>query len=118
MRAIPKIIAKAGRKITEMADQRIMALAEKKTGSGEIEIVIETEIGTGGRSEVSEGAEVEAGQEMIMGSATNEVILDRGIRDREVAGMIEVVEMIRKEGRVDGGNHLYFGTFLLQDSSM
>ena len=119
MRAIPKIIAKAGRKITEMADQRIMALAEKKTGSGEIEIVIETEIGTGGRSEVSEGAEVEAGQEMIMGSATKEVILGLKTRVLAVAGTTEAAEtnypMLEAEVKVGGGRLLYFGMSLLQD---
>jgi hypothetical protein len=86
----------------------------------EIVIVIGTEIATEIGIEIGKrvNEEVGADPKMITEIATNEVILDRGIRDREVVGMIEVVEMIRKVERVDGGNHLYFGTFLLQDSSM
>ena len=108
---------KPGLKIMAMVGQRMVDTVEIKT---EIVIVIGTEIATEIGIEIGKrvNEEVGADPKMITEIATNEVILDRGIRDREVAGMIEVVEMIRKEGRVDGGNHLYFGTFLLQDSSM
>ena len=107
---------KPGLKIMAMVGQRMVDTVEIKT---EIVIVIGTEIATEIGIEIGKrvNEEVGADPKMITEIATNEVILDRGIRDREVAGMIEVVEMIRKEGRVDGGNHLYFGTFLLRDSS-
>ena len=108
---------KPGLKIMAMVGQRMVDTVEIKT---EIVIVIATEIATEIGIEIGKrvNEEVGADPKMITEIATNEVILDRGIRDREVAGMIEVVEMIRKEERVDGGNHLCFGTFLLQDSSM
>ena len=108
---------KPGLKIMAMAGQRMVDTVEIKT---EIVIVIGTEIAIEIGIEIGKrvNEEVGADPKMITEIATNEVILDRGIRDREVAGMIEVVEMIRKVERVDGGNHLYFGTFLLQDSSM
>ena len=112
---------KPGLKIMAMVGQRMVDTVEIKT---EIVIVIgiEIEIGIGIEIGIEIGKrvneEVGADPKMITEIATNEVILDRGIRDREVAGMIEVVEMIRKEERVDGGNHLYFGTFLLRDSNM
>ena len=108
---------KPGLKIMAMVGQRMVDTVEIKT---EIVIVIGTEIATEIGIEIGKrvNEEVGADPKMITEIATNEVILDRGIRGREVAGMIEVVEMIRKVERVDGGNHLYFGTFLLQDSSM
>ena len=112
-------MSKPGLKIAAMAGQRTVGTVEIRTEIVTvigIEIEIATEIGIEIGKRVNE--EVGADPKMITEIATNEVILDREIRDREVAGMIEVVEMIRKEERVDGGNHLYFGTFLLQDSSM
>ena len=112
-------MSKPGLKIAAMAGQRTVGTVEIRTEIVTvigIEIEIATEIGIEIGKRVNE--EVGADPKMITEIATNEVILDREIRDREVAGMIEVVEMIRKEGRVGGGNHLYFGTFLLQDSSM
>ena len=114
-------MSKPGLKIAAMAGQRTVGTVEIRTEIVTVigtEIEIATEIGIEIGKRVNEEVEAEADPKMITGIATNEVTLDRGIRDHEVAGMIEVVEMIRKEERVDGGNHLYFGTFLLQDSSM
>ena len=113
-------MSKPGLKIAAMAGQRTVGTVEIRTEIVTvigIEIEIATEIGIEIGKRVNEEVEAEADPKMITGIATNEVTLDRGIRDHEVAGMIEVVEMIRKEERVDGGNHRYFGTSLLQDSS-
>ena len=112
-------MSKPGLKIAAMAGQKTVGTVEIRTEIVTVigtEIEIATEIGIEIGKRVNE--EVGADPKMIMEIATNEVILDRGIRDREVAGMIEVVEMIRKVERVDEENHLYFGMFLLQDSSM
>ena len=114
-------MSKPGLKIAAMAGQKTVGTVEIRTEIVTvtvigIEIEIATEIGIEIGKRVNEEVEAEADPKMITGIATNEVTLDRGTRDHEVAGMIEVAEMIRKE-RVDGGNHLYFGTFLLQDSS-
>ena len=82
---------KPGLKIMAMAGQRMVDTVEIKT---EIVIVIGTEIATEVGIEIGKrvNEEVGADPKMITEIATNEVILDRGIRDREVAGMIEVVE--------------------------
>ena len=108
-----KITVKAGPTIKGTIGQKTMVVIEKKIEIGiEIEIVIGTGIETGKR--VDEEVEVGLG----IGETTDtEETTDLEIRILEVVETIEVVGTTIKV-KADGGKHLYFGTYLLLDSSM
>ena len=107
-------MVRAGPMIKRTTGQKTMVVIETK-----IEIVIVIGIGiveTGIETGKRVGEEVEVGLGIEEMTDTEETT-DLEIRILEVVETIEVVGTTIKV-KADGGNHLYFGTYLLLDLSM
>ena len=103
-------MVRAGPMIKRTTGQKTTVVIEKK-----IEIVIGI-VGTGIETGKRVDEEVEVGLG-IEGMTDTEETTDLEIRVLEVVETIEVVGTTIKV-KADGGKHLYFGTYLLLDSSM
>ena len=116
MRAILKIMAKAGRKIVETAGQKIVDIVEIKIET-EIEIGTEIEIETVIEIEKRASVEAEVDPKKAMETGTVGVTPDLEIRVLEIAETTEVAGMTRAE-KVEEEQLHCSGMYLHQDLSM